>query len=601
MRLAGWLGGTLIAPYPRLDNALNYLLKPNNFYEYRITSPTLILYFPLKIPRPRVSAARVTLLKSRTKRILEIVVAMGLLQDVTGPLSQQLSHLSTASQVGVIAGGALFLAVFLNVLQQVLFRNSEEPPVIFHWFPLIGSTVTYGMDPPRFFRENRAKHGDIFTFILLGKKTTVYLGPAGNEFILNGKLKDVSAEDIYTVLTTPVFGKDVVYDCPNSKLMEQKKFMKVALTTSAFQSYVPIIADEVSNYFKKCPDFKGKSGVSNIPKNMAEITIFTASHSLQGSEIRNKFDESLADLYHDLDMGFSAINFTLHWAPLPWNNRRDHAQRTISKVYMDTIKERRAAGKSDQQDIMWHLMNSTYKNGVKVPDHEIAHMMIALLMAGQHSSSSTSSWIMLRLAARPDIMEALYREQVEALGADLPPLTLEDLAKLPLNQAIIKETLRLNAPIHSILRAVKSPMPVPGTKYVIPTSHVLLSAAGVSASDPAFFPQPDEWEPTRWNKDSPLAPRLATTTGEEEEKIDYGYGLVSKGANSPYLPFGAGRHRCIGEQFANVQLQTITAMVVRMFNLRNVDGSDKVIGTDYASLFSRPLEPANIHWEKRDW
>jgi sterol 14-demethylase len=25
------------------------------------------------------------------------------------------------------------------------------------------------------------------------------------------------------VLTTPVFGKDVVYDCPNAKLMEQKK------------------------------------------------------------------------------------------------------------------------------------------------------------------------------------------------------------------------------------------------------------------------------------------------------------------------------------------------------------------------------------------
>lgn len=33
----------------------------------------------------------------------------------------------------------------------------------------------------------------------------------------------MNAEEIYTVLTTPVFGKDVVYDCPNSKLMEQKK------------------------------------------------------------------------------------------------------------------------------------------------------------------------------------------------------------------------------------------------------------------------------------------------------------------------------------------------------------------------------------------
>lgn len=206
---------------------------------------------------------------------------------------------------------------------------------------------------------------------------------------------------------------------------------------------------------------------------------------------------------------------------------------------------------------------------------------------------------MLRLASRPDIYEALYREQIEALGADLPPLTYEDLSKLPLNQAIIKETLRLHAPIHSILRAVKSPMPVPGTKYVIPTSHQLLAAAGVSASDPNYFPEPDLWEPTRWSKDSPLAPRIVSSA-EDEEKIDYGYGLVSKGANSPYLPFGAGRHRCIGEQFANVQLQTIVAMVVRQFKLRNVDGSNKVIGTDYASLFSRPIEPANIYWERRE-
>jgi sterol 14-demethylase len=377
--------------------------------------------------------------------------------------------------------------------------------------------------------------------------------------------------------------------------------MKIALTTQAFQSYVPIIADEVSTYFKKSADFKGKSGIVDISPKMAQLTIFTASHTLQGKEIRDKFDESLADLYHDLDMGFSAVNFMLHWAPLPWNNKRDKAQRTIAKIYTDTIQERRAAGTLDgQEDIMRHLMNSTYKNGVKVPDFEIAHMMIALLMAGQHSSSSTSSWIMLRLAARPDIMEELYQEQVKVLGADLPPLKYEDLAKLPLCQAVIKETLRLNAPIHSVMRAVKQPMPVPNTKYVIPTNHVLLAASCVSAMDPNYFPEPELWEPHRWEKDSRLSPKIAKSDIDEEEKIDYGYGLVSKGAQSPYLPFGAGRHRCIGEQFANVQLQTIVSMIVRDFKFRNVDGSSKVIGTDYASLFSRPLEPAKIYWEKRE-
>jgi len=67
------------------------------------------------------------------------------------------------------------------------------------------------------------QYGDTFTFILLGRRTTVVLGTKGNDFILNSKWKDVSAEEIYSPLTTPVFGTDVVYDCPNSKLMEQKK------------------------------------------------------------------------------------------------------------------------------------------------------------------------------------------------------------------------------------------------------------------------------------------------------------------------------------------------------------------------------------------
>lgn len=71
--------------------------------------------------------------------------------------------------------------------------------------------------------DGNVQYGDVFTFVLLGKKTTVFLGTKGNEFILNGKLKDANAEEIYSPLTTPVFGTGVVYDCPNAKLMEQKK------------------------------------------------------------------------------------------------------------------------------------------------------------------------------------------------------------------------------------------------------------------------------------------------------------------------------------------------------------------------------------------
>lgn len=502
--------------------------------------------------------------------------------------------------VTVLASGflsLLFLTILLNVLKQILFKNPNEPPIVFHWIPIIGSTISYGVNPYKFFLESRTKYGDIFTFILLGKKTTVYLGRQGNNFILNGKLKDVNAEEIYSVLTTPVFGTDVVFDCPNSKLMEQKKFMKAALTTEAFRSYVPIIQNEVESFIEKCGDFRNSSGVINIASVMAEITIYTASHTLQGKEVRDRFDSSLARLYHDLDMGFSPINFMLHWAPLPHNRARDHAQQTVAKIYMEIIQSRRTQKEADNPnlDIMWQLMRSSYKDGTPVPDKEIAHMMIALLMAGQHSSSSSSTWIMLWLAARPDITEELYQEQLEKLGSELPPLRYEDLSKLHLHQNVLKEVLRLHAPIHSIMRKVKNPMPVPGTNYVIPKSNSVLAAPGWTSRDAAYFPDPLKWDPHRWD----IGSGGVIVSDVEDEKYDYGYGLISTGAASPYLPFGAGRHRCIGEQFATVQLVTIMATMVRSFKFRNLDGRQGVAETDYSSMFSRPMEPALIAWEKR--
>jgi sterol 14-demethylase len=85
---------------------------------------------------------------------------MGLFQEIAGPLVTQFSQLGVASRVGVLVGGLLFLSVFFNILRQLLFKNPNEPPLVFHWFPLIGSTITYGIDPPRFFKENRAKVRD---------------------------------------------------------------------------------------------------------------------------------------------------------------------------------------------------------------------------------------------------------------------------------------------------------------------------------------------------------------------------------------------------------------------------------------------------------
>ena len=51
----------------------------------------------------------------------------------------------------------LVLTVLANVLQQTLLKKVNEPPVVFHWLPFIGSTVTYGIDPFKFLFQCQAK------------------------------------------------------------------------------------------------------------------------------------------------------------------------------------------------------------------------------------------------------------------------------------------------------------------------------------------------------------------------------------------------------------------------------------------------------------
>ena len=53
--------------------------------------------------------------------------------------------------------------------------------------------------------------------------------------------------------------------------------------------------------------------------------------------------------------------------------------------------------------MMAALCGQKYKNGRAITDREVAHMLTALLMAGQHTSSSSVTWAVMHLANRPAI------------------------------------------------------------------------------------------------------------------------------------------------------------------------------------------------------
>ena len=484
-----------------------------------------------------------------------------------------------------------------SITWQFLFSlRKDRVPLVFYWIPWVGSAVTYGMQPYEFFDNCRAKYGDCFSFMLLGRIMTVYLGPKGHEFVFNAKLSDVSAEAAYSNLTTPVFGEGVIYDVPNWKLMEQKKFAKVALTTESFIQYVPLMVDEIMKYFKTSPDFQGKKGEVDVLKSQPEMTLYTASRSLMGKDLRNMLNAKYAGWYSDLDKGFTPLNFAFPYLPLPGYKIRDEAHAHITNTYMELINKRRKESGTHERDLVDALMNnSTYKDGTKMTDQQIANLMVGVLMGGQHTSAATSSWFLLHLGERPDLQEEIYKEIKDTIGDK--PLQWQDLQKMTLMNNTIRETLRMHHPLHSVFRKVIHDLPVPGTKYVVPAGHFVLASPGWSMTHEEFFPNSQHFEPHRWDKLGGAGGgfKKENNADENEETVDYGFGKISKGVSSPYLPFGGGRHRCIGEHFAYTQLGALLVTFIRNFKW-----TSKVPEPDYTSMVVLPIGPAYIKWERRE-
>ena len=185
-------------------------------------------------------------------------------------------------------------------------------------------------------------------------------------------------------------------------------------------------------------------------------------------------------------------------------------------------------------------------------------------------------------------------------------MTWEELRELPLMDAVIRETLRVHPPIHSIMRYVRDDVPVPATlsspsentTYVVPKGHYVLASPLVSQMDPLVWREPGKWDPYRWSDPEGIAAQaLKDYTDESGEKIDYGFGAVSKGTDSPYQPFGAGRHRCIGEQFAYLQLGVVISTLVRRLEFK-LPGKE-VPQVDFTTMITMPKEPRHIMYRRR--
>ncbi|KAI7897729.1 lanosterol 14-alpha demethylase [Cokeromyces recurvatus] len=511
---------------------------------------------------------------------------------IISTLASSLPPLSTLVIYTLLAFG---LSIIYNILNQLYGKKDPKaPPVVFSWLPFMGNAVEFGVNPIQFLQNCQKKYGDVFTFYMVGRRVTVLLGADGNQFVFNSKQNLSSAAEAYNHMTKYVFGPEVVYDAPHSVFLEQKRFLKTGLNSECFRQHVPMIVEEVKEFFK---DFKKPSGVFDVYETFGSLIICTASRCLMGKEIRANLDGSVAKLYYDLDQGFKPINFIFPNLPLPSYRKRDRACKKMAELYSSIIQRRKQENDHGNSDLLQALMDATYKDGQSVPDHHIAGMMIAILFGGQHTSATTTAWALLELAARPDLIRALREEQIQKLGSLQAELTFENLKELTLLENCVRETLRLHPPIFQMMRkVVADKVTFEKTGHDIPKGHYLCAVPGVTQIDPTYYHHPLTFNPMRWvDQDDPVY----TLEAGDDAHMDYGFGVVGVSSKNPFLPFGAGRHRCIGEQFGYLQIKTLIATMIRLFDFELEEGKG-VPKSDYTSMVVIPEKHSYIKYTWRE-
>ncbi|XP_015264119.1 PREDICTED: lanosterol 14-alpha demethylase [Gekko japonicus] len=472
----------------------------------------------------------------------------------------------------LLAALALSLGYFLQAgsrsRRQPSAGQEKYPPFISSNIPFLGHAVSFGKSPIEFLENAYEKYGSVFSFTMVGKTFTYLLGSDAAALLFNSKNEDLNAEDVYSRLTTPVFGKGVAYDVPHPIFLEQKKMLKSGLNIAQFKNHVPIIEEETKEYFKTW----GEKGERNLFEALSELIILTASHCLHGKEIRSILNEKVAQLYADLDGGFTHAAWLLPcWLPLPSFRRRDRAHKKIKAIFYKVIQKRRQSLKRED-DMLQTLLDVTYKDGRHLTDDEIAGLLIGLLLAGQHTSSTTSAWLGFFLARDKSLQERCYMEQKAVRGDNIPPLHYDQLKDMSLLDSCLKETLRLRPPIMTMMRMARTPQTVAG--YTIPPGHQVCVSPTVNHRLKDCWVENVNFKPDRYLQDSPVA----------------------AGEKFAYIPFGAGRHRCIGENFAYVQIKTIWSTLLHLYEFDLVDGYFPTI--NYTTMIHTPNNPV-IRYRRR--
>lgn len=235
----------------------------------------------------------------------------------------------------------------------------------------------------------------------------------------------------------------------------------------------------------------------------------------------------------------------------------DKAERSLTAIGSG---EKSAVPAADYPTVYAQLRQSLLKEASKsdldtpieqfVQSHrlDMASEMLDHVIAGFDTSSITLTWLTWELSRKPNaVWQTKLRDDIATLQGSRD---LKQVDQLPVLHACLMESLRLHAAIPGNQPRMTPPSAALGPYSDLPAGVRVQSQAWSLHRNPAVFPDPDIWQPSRW------------LDADEAQLREMG---------KWFWAFGSGGRMCVGSNLALLEMKNVMVAIWGQFETEVVD------------------------------
>lgn len=281
----------------------------------------------------------------------------------------------------------------------------------------------------------------------------------------------------------------------------------------------------------------------DIAAEMMQLTLEVISQTMFHTSVAEHMDQIRHSLRVSLKYAFDSFHNPVHlpvWVPTARNREFRRALQFMDSLIYELVAARRQSG-AQYDDLLSLLLHARdEETGMGLSDQELRDEALTIFAAGHETTANALAWTWYLLATHPEKKAHFHSEVDRVLQGRTP--TADDLQHLPYTRAIFDESLRLYPPVPAIQRKTLAPTTLGG--FTLPAQAIVLVGLYNLHRHPAFWPDPEQFQPERW------------LDGERQP------------VRGAYLPFGAGPRACVGTHFATMEGPLLMALIGSRYDMQ---------------------------------